>query len=279
MAEKTSKIKLNIQMLKKLPTLSHTAEKIINLVAKESTHLDELVNILENDPPILSKVIGTANIVYFGFYQPVISLKDAILKIGFKTLKNIALSIALFSIFNPSGQKEISYRRLYRHSIAVGAICQIIHEKFLKSSTYNSFTTGVLHDIGLFVLHHAFYDLFRNIENELSKGVSLQEAEKKITGISHTEIGKWLAEAWGLPELIGDVIFHHHEQPEKLKNNKEIIALVQLSDFIAKKLGYSTFNIEKEPELYKEVYEILPVPPVDYLISEMKETISKVEQL
>ncbi|PMP71808.1 MAG: hypothetical protein C0186_02935 [Thermodesulfovibrio aggregans] len=273
-------IRINIQKLKKLPTLSWTAERILNLTSKELTHLDELVNIIERDPPIMSKVLGVANIVYFGIYKPITTVKDALLKIGFKALKNIALSISIFSLFKSSQEKEKSYMRLFKHSIATGTVCQIISEKFLNEPSEDNFATGVLHDIGLFALNYAFYEQFQKIEQALSRENSLTQAEKKILGTTHSEIGKWLAEIWGLPEIFCDVILYHHEPPQKSVKYAKNVALVQLSNSIAEKLGYYPVEVKIESEFYREkVYKLLDVPEPEELVNELKEILKDVENL
>lgn len=280
MNSSTYDIRIDIQRLKKLPTLSYTAEKILNLTARESTHLDELVDIIENDPPIMSKVLGVANIVYLGVYKPITTVKDALLKIGFKTLKNIALSVSIFSLFKSSPEKEKSYTRLFKHSIATGTICQIITEKFLKEVPEESFTAGVLHDIGLFALHYAFYEHFKKIEDTLKEDFPLMKAEEKIIGANHSEIGKWLAEMWGLPEMVCDVILYHHDIPQKSIKYAKTVALVQLSNFIAENLGYSPFEIKTESDFYKEkIYKILDLPEPEELILELKDIVKDVESL
>ncbi|MCS7163472.1 MAG: HDOD domain-containing protein [Thermodesulfovibrio sp.] len=282
MKSKVDKIEIYIRKLNKLPTLSYTAEKIINLTADELTHLDELVNIIEKDPPIMSKVLGVANLIYLGAYKPITSVKDALLKIGFKTLRNIALSISIFSVFKSSKEKEESYVRLFRHSIATGTISSFISERFLNESLEESFTAGVLHDIGFFVLHYAFYDYLKKIEKTLSEGseASLKKAEEKILGTTHSKIGKWLAEIWGLPEIICEVILYHNDIPEKSEKYSETIALVQLSNFIAHQLGYYPLEVKTEPILHKEsIYKILSLPEVDEIILEVKEIIKEVENL
>lgn len=280
MNSSTHDIRIDIQKLKKLPTLSYTAEKIINLTSKELTHLDELVNIIEKDPPIMSKVLGIANIVYLGLYKPITTVKDALLKIGFKTLKNIALSVSIFSLFKSSEEKEKSYITLFKHSIATGTICQIISEKFLKEPSDENFTVGVLHDIGLFALHYAFYESFKKIEEALLEEHSLKKAEEKILGTTHSEIGKWLADMWGLPEIVCDGILYHNDLPQKSIKYSKTVALVHLSNFIAHQLGYHPFEVKIEPPFYKErVYKILNLPDVDKLILELKEIIKEVENL
>ncbi len=273
-------IRIDIQKLKKLPTLSYTAEKILNLTQKESTHLDELIEIIEKDPPIMSKVLGVANIVYLGVYKPITTVKDALLKIGFKTLKNIALSVSIFSLFKSSEEKEQSYTKLFKHSIATGTISQVISEKFLKEAGDENFTAGVLHDLGLFVLHYAFYEHFKKIEEALLEEPSLIKAEEKIIGIHHAEIGKWLAEMLGLPEIVCDVILYHHDIPQKSIKYAKTVALVQLSNFIAEKLGYYPFEVSIESAFYKErIYKILNLPEPEELILELKEIVKDMEEL
>ncbi|MEN2985564.1 MAG: HDOD domain-containing protein [Thermodesulfovibrionaceae bacterium] len=268
-------IRIEIQKLKKIPTLSYTAQKIISLTAKETTHLDELVEIIERDPPIMSKVLGVANIVYIGSYKPITSVKDALLKIGFKSLKNIALSIAVFSIFKPMETREESYKRLFKHSIITGIVSQIISEKYLNLEVDENFTAGALHDLGLLGIHFSFYEYFKKIESYISDGLSVLEAEKKAINTTHSEVGKWIAEPWGLPEVLQDVIFLHHENPKKSKNNSSTVALVHLSDYLAHELNYYPFKI-KAPYDFKqeEVYEILDLPPLEVIINDLTNLIS-----
>ncbi|WP_353683238.1 HDOD domain-containing protein [Thermodesulfovibrio sp. 3907-1M] len=273
-------IRIDIQKLKKLPTLSYTAEKILNLTSRQLTHLDELVSIIERDPPIMSKVLGVANIVYLGMYKPITTVKDALLKIGFKALKNIALSISIFSLFKSSPEKEKSYKELFKHSIATGIVSQVISEKFLNEPSEDNFTAGVLHDIGLFALHYAFYEQFQKIEEAFRQVDSLKEAEEKIIGTTHSEIGKWIAEFWGLPEIVLEVILYHHDFPQKSLKYAKTVAIVQLSNFIAEQLGYYPFQVKKESEFYKErVYKILNLPEPEELILELKEIVKDVENL
>lgn len=278
--EKFSTLRIDIQKLKKIPTLSYTAEKILNLTSKESTHLDELLDIIEKDPPIMSKILGIANIIYFGMYKPITSVKDALLKIGFKTLRNVALSVAIFSIFKTSPEREQSYKRLFGHSIATGSICQFISEKYAKNLLEDAYTVGVLHDLGLFVLHYCFYDHFNKVEKEVLKGIPLYEAEKNIVGSEHTEIGKWIADFWGLPEIVSDCIFYHHESPFKSEKYSQTVALVHLANFISEQLGFYMFQKETNMPLYlDDVYKILKLPEIDKVILEIKDNLSEIESL
>ena len=271
----SNNLRIDIQMLKKLPTLSHTAERILSLTSKELTHLDEIIAIIEKDTPIMSKVLSMSNILYFGSCTPITNVKDALLKIGFNSLKNIALGISIFSLFKASGEKERSYKRLFNHSFATGVISQIICEDYLNVSSDEKFTAGLLHDIGFFALHYLYFELFQRLERAVLKGAPLLEAEREIVGIEHSEIGRWLSEWWGLPEVIGEVILYHHDLPEKSSNYAETVALIQLSNYIAEKFGYRIFECEYETSLYKDsIYKLLSLPDLEELIPQIKEKFS-----
>ncbi|MCX7988929.1 MAG: HDOD domain-containing protein [Thermodesulfovibrio sp.] len=269
------KIRIQIQTLKKLPTLSHSAERILRLTNSELTHLDELINIIENDPPILSKVLSLANIICLGYSGPITNLKDALFKIGFNNLKNVALSISIFSLFKVSGQREKTYKRLFKHSVATGIISKYIAEEFLDIRDESSFTAGILHDLGLFALHHLYYEAFLKIENLVITGKNITEAENEVIDLDHSIIGKWLAEWWGLPEEIGEVILYHHEDPGKLDNKyRRNIALIHLANYVAEKIGYGIYDGGRESVFYESgVYSLLTLPEVGELVNHIKSEI------
>jgi len=269
---KREKIRIEIQTLKKLPTLSHSAMKILNLTEDESTHLDELLKIIENDPPMLSKVLGVANILYLGYGYKITTVKDALFKIGFNTLRNITFGISIFSLFKSSRQKEITYRKLFKHSIATGVISKFISENIFDYNDDTAFTCGMLHDIGLFALHYLKYEAYVKIENLVLQGKTIAEAENEVIDLDHSIIGKWLSEWWGLPEEIGEVILYHHENPATLDNKYlKNIALVHLSGFIAERIGFGIFDGFQESIFYEYgIYSIFTLPEINELINYIK---------
>lgn len=271
--KQSDSIRIDVQTLKKLPTLSYSAQRIMSLTNQEMTHLDDLIMIIENDPPILSKVLGVANIIYYGLSSPITSIKDALFKIGFNTLKNIALGISIFSLFRYKGSKERVYKRLFKHSIATGLISRYIAENVLDTKEELYFTSGILHDIGFFALYYLYFDIFIKIENSVIQGRKLIEAENSLIDLDHTIIGKWLSEWWGLPESIGDVILYHHDDPLKIDNKyKKYISLVHLSDYIASSIGYGVFHGSGEFIFHeKGVYSIFDLPEINELIIQIKE--------
>jgi len=120
-----------------------------------------------------------------------------------------------------------------------------------------AFIAGLIHDVGKIILdqyaHNFFVEIIKKVKSE---DISIYEAEKKALGISHTEIGGWLAKQWNLPvEIEEDIKFHH--TPDKATLNPELTAIVHLSDILTrmKKIGFGGDN--KIPPVYPAVWENL----------------------
>lgn len=267
----SEKIRIDTQSLRRLPTLSQSAERIIAMTERDTTHLEELREIIESDPPIMSKVLGIANMLYLGYSTPVTNVMDAILKLGFKTLRNIAVSISIFSLFRAEQKKEKSYKKLFRHSIATGYIGDIISREFLNIEEEAFYIAGTLHDLGFFAIHHLHFDAFTKIEQLVLTGDLIMDAESKVIEVDHCTVGKWLADWWRLPEYIGDVILYHHSNPLEVDSKyRNIIAVTHLSDYISCVLGFSIFEGEEWKLHENSIRELLKLPPTVDIIREIE---------
>ena len=74
------------------------------------------------------------------------------------------------------------------------------------------FMAGLLHDIGLLVLDQFFHDEFIEIvQQTLRTNKELTDVETSVLGITHCEIGGFVAAKWRIPEYLSLAIRHHHK--------------------------------------------------------------------
>ncbi len=121
-----------------------------------------------------------------------------------------------------------------------------------------AFVAGLLHDLGVPVMHKFFRDEFASIVTEIEEqGNPLLETEEKYLGMTHQEIGKFLANKWHLPEHLSNAIEFHHKP--SLTEKDVVTSLVHLVDYMLCKLEVGNFYLDKDLQLDESVLEVLGI--------------------
>ena len=70
---------------------------------------------------------------------------------------------------------------------------------------------GLLHDIGKLVLVSAAPEKYEKaMKFAEENGVDGRDAEQKIFGTTHSEVGTYLLWLWGLPDSVVEAVAYHH---------------------------------------------------------------------
>jgi HD-like signal output (HDOD) protein len=99
--------------------------------------------------------------------------------------------------------------------------------------------------MGVSVLHRYFSNEFRRI-NEIAgdSDLTILEAEESVLGVTHADMGGWLAERWNLPDHLIEAITTHHV-PTKAMLNPDLVALIHVADVFALRLHPSRIDFDK----------------------------------
>lgn len=225
-------LRTHVEMIKKLPTLPVIAQEILSLIDDNMVSVGKLVNIIENDPAISAKILSVAGSVFFGLREPPKTLVNAIMRIGFESVKNIALGISVMTMMGGlKHQDALDYRRIFNHCVAVGLIAKLLSGHFNLDIKDEILTCGLLHDIGLLVMSRYFPVRYLNVLDILGNEKSIPDAERETFAFTHAEIGSWLVEKWNLSDPVFDTVLYHHN-PSLADNNVMHVAAVHIADYI-----------------------------------------------
>jgi HD-like signal output (HDOD) protein len=197
-----------IQSLEPLPQV---ASRVMEIASHDDVVPRDLVGVIETDAAVTGKVLKLCNSAYYGFRREIGSLPEAANLLGVTTLVNLVLTSCSGRYFRDYGQGDAeTATRLWEESVVDAIASSLIARHAGRLDKNRAYTIGLLQNVGhLVVARHARSSALL-VQNEVSRGVSLLDAETSILGMHHAEIGARLAERWNLPEGLVDAIRNHH---------------------------------------------------------------------
>lgn len=199
-----------------LPPASPAAIQLITLLNHRSVSNDDVVQVIRQDSVLTAKLLRACNSSQFAFEEPISSVDQAVFVLGHQEILRRVLTLTLGqAMVAPLPGYAVEANELWEHSLttALAAERVVTGEVGLIASSGTAFTVGLLHDIGKLVLGQA---LTREAQSEIrgliqQGAASRVEAEKKILGTDHAEVGAHLLQLWRLPEDIVEAVAHHHQ--------------------------------------------------------------------
>ncbi len=226
--------KEKVDSLLNLPTLSTIANKIVQVTRNDNKSVNQLLPIIEKDPPFAMKILKLANSAYYGSLDEIKSLKQAVVGIGMKALHQLALSFSVLSVFaNMKDEEGLYWSDFWMHSVACAHIAELLNKKLGLAIPGSPYSLGLLHDIGKLVLHRIDPVLYTKAANYAKeKSLTSMESEQEMFGITHEDTGKWIAEKWKLPIEIIQVIGFHHHPSDCDESLQKSTSLIQVADLV-----------------------------------------------
>ncbi len=193
-----------------LPLLPQVLVRILQLDPDMDNYFEEFGKLTKEDPAFAVRVIALANSSASSPVAPVVSIREALARMGVETIRSLVASLAVQRVFLPTKPNEIS---LWQHSVftalASAKIAEIVPA--LDVNPAESYLVGLLHDIGRFVMfEHAAPELLAVDESQWETPEELIEADVEVYKFTHCELGYRACVHWKLPETVCDAIRMHH---------------------------------------------------------------------
>jgi HD-like signal output (HDOD) protein len=88
------------------------------------------------------------------------------------------------------------------------------------------------------ILIEYFYEEFSEaLEKADAEGLSIVDAEEQVLGVSHADVGAWLAEKWNLPaHLVHAIAYHHRPFEPDAEKPEDLVILTHMGDALIRHL-------------------------------------------
>lgn len=256
--EKIIKLEKIVKHVRKTPlgSLASSVNKLIQLINDPLSTSKDLQKIIELDPPLSSNILTVANSAYYYSKKKIGQIDQAIVWLGYNTVREIALNQKISEMFqNDSTWAKFTVRRIWDHSVRVALLNKSIYIKQLGLEGDDAYTIGLLHDIGLIAISQVMPKAFIRINKMLKEeNITLIEAEEKIIGINHSEIGWAIAVDWEFPKELAFCIGKHHH-PDFRNDNKFLKpnCVIFISDYLCQSVEFGQQEFRKNSEEFFKV--------------------------
>ena len=266
-----------------LPSFPQVAAKLLDVSKNDTASLEEVAKIVETDPGISIRVLKLVNSAFYGIARKVTTLPDAVTILGLDEIKKLAIGMAVFEkIFKTGQTRQFDRLMFWRHSLAVAVLSMNIAREIDYPNPEEAYTAGLLHDVGkIFLDLQGRRDYGEFIKN-LSESTDLViEKERSELGLGHDDIGAFFCTRWQLPEnLVAAVKYHHQsfDHDSLAKDEKQLIAIVGMADFLCWTQGIGSFDFIRPPILAPEVEACIDPEKIDIIncILEMNKEIEQI---
>lgn len=214
--QRIAEIRRTIQEMGNLPTLPNVALEVIRLSREANSSIADLVEILEEDIALTSKILRAANSAYYGVPRKIDTVKMAVVILGMNEISNLVIGTSVVNtmVVDDPELGGFNIKEFWRHSAACAEFSVALYEMLGVTRPGGAYVAGLMHDLGKMILFQYFKDYFKEIvQLSASKKISSTEAELEIIGVDHGHIGSWLIQRWNLPEDIIESVAQHHIRP------------------------------------------------------------------
>jgi len=240
-----------------LPTLPRAASAILHLVDDPKTNAQDVNRILAKDTAMASKILRLVNSAYYGLPKKISNLNQAIVILGFSTLKSVALSASVVGLFSKQvSSSQFDREAAWKHAIAVACVAKVVAGKQPDIDPELAFSAGILHDMGKLLLDEYFpVEMKEIMDNARQNSLSFVESETTLVDTNHAAIGAWLAEKWQLPSDLVDAI-RTHEDIEQAQN-AALAATLLFAHYICALKKLDSPGTFKPPAMTRPIWEAL----------------------
>jgi putative nucleotidyltransferase with HDIG domain len=227
-----------VRNLRYLPPAPRVVPELMRLINQPDADSSRIVNLISYDPSLTTNVLRISNSAYFGAATPISNLQDAVTRLGFQQIYQLVAAATGAKILGASQEGYgMEQGDLWKHSVTAAAAAQLIARQRNENENV-VFTATLLHDIGKTILSDSLKGAYSKIVAETEgNGHSLLEAETKLFGINHAELGGQLLQHWNFsPDIIAAVSFHH--TPKNARAYQRLASCVYMGNMVACFMGH-----------------------------------------
>jgi HD-like signal output (HDOD) protein len=252
-------LRQRIEACPKLASLRSIHGALADLLRNHHSQAGQFAEIIARDPSLTARLLRMVNSVYFGLGTQVGTIEDAVLYLGLRQIRSLALATPVLEDMSAMGADgpQVSWRDFWLHTLACAfATRDLLNHSDVTIDDDTDYITGLLQNVGKVVIAKVFPAEFAQLTQSVYENeAQVLAAERALLGWDHAAIGAYYLESHKIPAEIVEAVRFHHD-PLQAPARKHLAAATHLADGYARLAGLSGG------------VELRPAPTEDELIAD-----------
>ncbi len=217
-----------------LPALPAATLAVMRESQAANSTAHSVAKYLSQDQALTARVLRLANSAFYGMQRRIASPDEAVIVLGMRAVRNLAMIASTYHWMDrPLRGYALEPHEFWEHSLSVAVAAQVLAQNVAPGSSDLAFTCGLLHDLGKVALSAWLENRSVTLTAIAAKlELTTEQAERRVLGFDHQEVGAKLAEKWNLPKVIVDAIAFHHA-PSECFPDAPMVDVVHIADYLA----------------------------------------------
>lgn len=214
-----------------LPHIPRVVQELIESFRNEDVDVDELSSKVALDQSLTAKVLRLANSAHYGVSRTIANPHDAIMLLGFNTLRTMVLASGMTTAFKAPDNFDM--KTFWRDSFAVGALSKWLANYVDGCDRETAFTCGMLHSVGELLIRMVMPKEAHHIDEALSLGGTRHTLERGQLGFTSADVGAELAKRWKFPAEMQQAILEQNN-PDLDRTYSALAGILHIAQYLNK---------------------------------------------
>ncbi|MEM9655208.1 MAG: HDOD domain-containing protein [Actinomycetota bacterium] len=195
----------------RLPSPPGVVMEILRLVADEESTVEDLARVIEADPVLAARLLGTVNSGLYTLVREIHKIEEAAVLVGFRSIRTLALSVSVTEGM-PGGPAcpGFDIGMYWRHCLMTAVLGKRLALEVKKQLCEDVFSVGLIANLGRLVAARCIPDRY-SAALTTSPWPDLA-SETRVMGFCTAEISAALLHQWGLPDSLCLSVRYHADQ-------------------------------------------------------------------
>lgn len=228
-----------VSSMGELPSSPAVVNQVMSMTSDFNADVQTLSRALSADQSITAKVLKLSNSSFYGRASSVSTLDEAIMILGFFSLRSLVVATATHDMFDSSNPNSPE-NKLWEHSLATAMCARSLAKRIKHPHSEEAFIAGLMHDLGKLIFLQKMPGEYQSVTESISGfEESCLQSERDHFGFDHAQLGRVLMTKWSFPARLVDAVQHHH-QPQMGGSTPTEVSLdciVHLADAMTRNMG------------------------------------------